>query len=173
MTSLLTSFTLKYVFVLKVFWDVLVCNHSDLHLEPPVWLVVKSCLPHSDPSLPVPKQKLCSCCTGTRDDCCTDLSSNNLPNVSLSPPKLWHWLNKQVMIWRSRVKERLTEKSVCVYERKWETRIKKIIRVDVCEGVSKPCGNSDWCFTHPLSSPPHPVYTFAPSSCFLACCFNF
>lgn len=28
-----------------------------------------------------------SCRMGTRDDCCTGLSKNNLPNVSLSPPQ--------------------------------------------------------------------------------------
>lgn len=94
------------------------CCHGDLHSALPVWSVVQSCLSLPGPSLPVPKQKLCSCCTGTCD-CCTDLFLVIIPShVSLSPSKLWHWLNKQVMTLRSPVlTERLTDHESVWFER--------------------------------------------------------
>lgn len=76
-------------------------------------------------------------------------------------PKLWHWLNKQVMIWRSRVLSERETDDVCLCLREnADEEMTCLIRVGVCEGVSTPCSSLDWRFTHPLSSPSHPVLTF-------------
>lgn len=132
------------------------CCHGDLHSALPVWSVVQSCLSLPGPSLPVPKQKLCSCCTGTCD-CCTDLFLVIIPShVSLSPSKLWHWLNKQVMTLRSPVlTERLTDHESVWFERN-KVKLKEK-RHCLLYRVWEKCKNTplslDWRFIHSRHQP--------------------